>query len=191
MVKIHPLRSATVAIAIVAGAAVAFAQQGPGRGPGGGGPGSMGPGMMRDGMGSGWGGGWGMGPWGMHRGMGNGMSRGDCPMFGGNETYADGRLAFLKAELAITEAQKSAWDAYAATLRKNLENMQTMRKAMWQSFEADKTPIERLDVRANAMETRLAALKEMKPALAALYGTFSDEQKKKANEILVGMGCMM
>jgi predicted nucleic acid-binding Zn-ribbon protein len=112
-------------------------------------------------------------------------------MYGGDQTYAAGRLAFLKAELGITDAQKSAWDAYAAALQKNFENMQAMHTAMSQSFESEKTPVERLDLRISAMQTRLAALNEMKPALGALYATFSDEQKKKANDILTGMGCMM
>jgi hypothetical protein len=41
------------------------------------------------------------------------------------------------------------------------------------------------------MDTRHAALKELKPALQSLYGALSAEQKKKADEILTGMGCMM
>jgi hypothetical protein len=45
------------------------------------------------------------------------------------------------------------------------------------------------------MDSRVASLKEVKPALAALFAALSDEQKKKANEILTGsmgsMGCMM
>ena len=38
---------------------------------------------------------------------------------------------------------------------------------------------------------RVTALKELKPALADLYAALSDEQKKKADELLTGMGCMM
>jgi hypothetical protein len=150
--------------------------------------------MMRDGgAGPGDSMGWGMGHPGMQRGMGYGMMRG-CPMMfgtGDGATYTDGRLAFLKAELGITDAQKSAWDAYAAALRKNLENMQAMHATMRQSVEQEKSPVERLEVHVTTMEARLAALKEMKPALATLYGAMTDDQKKKAGEILTGMGCMM
>lgn len=43
----------------------------------------------------------------------------DCPMMGADTaTHAEGRIAFLKAELAITDAQKVAWDGYAAGLRR-------------------------------------------------------------------------
>ena len=127
--------------------------------------------------------------------MGMMRTMGDCPMMGmmmgaDTSTFAEGRIAFLKAELAISDAQKGVWDTYAAALKKNLQGMQAMRQTMGKVMEA-KTPVERLDAHINAMDGRLASLKEVKPALAALYGALSDEQKKKANEILTGMGCMM
>jgi len=129
--------------------------------------------------------------------MGRGMMgmMGDCPMMGmmmgaDASTFAEGRIAFLKAELAISDAQKAAWEAYAAALKKNLQGMQAMRQTMMNVTEA-KTPVERLDAHIAAMDGRLASLKEVKPALAALYVALSEEQKKKADQILTGMGCMM
>ena len=41
------------------------------------------------------------------------------------------------------------------------------------------------------MEKRTASLKAVKPALTDLYAALDDTQKKKANTILTGMGCMM
>ena len=125
--------------------------------------------------------------------MGRGMMgmMNDCPMMGGDtSTFTEGRIAFLKAELAITDAQKSVWDAYAAALQKNLQGMQAMRQTMMKVMEA-KTPVERLDAHVTVMDSRLASLKEVKPALTALYAALSTEQKKKADQILTGMGCMM
>ena len=104
--------------------------------------------------------------------------------------YSEGRIAFLKAELAITDQQKGVWEAYAAAIKKNLEGMQGMRATMMKVMEA-KSPVERLDAHVVAMESRLAALKELKPALGNLYSTLSEDQKKKADELLTGMGCMM
>jgi hypothetical protein len=132
----------------------------------------MGPGMM-----------------GMMRMMGN------CPMMGmmmdaDTSTFADGRIAFFKAELAITDAQKGVWETYAAALEKNLQGIQSMRQSMMKVMEA-KTPVERLDAHIAAMDGRVASLKEVRPALAALYAALSDEQRKKAYQILTGMGCMM
>jgi hypothetical protein len=99
-------------------------------------------------------------------------------------------LPFLSAELGITGAQKSVWDAYAETIKGNLRSRQGMWRIMKTVFEA-KTPADRLDAQIAAMESRLAALKEVKPALEKLYAALSDEQKKKADEVLTGLGCMM
>jgi len=118
------------------------------------------------------------------------MGRG-CPMMGGDmPMYREGRIAFLKAELEVTEAQAKVWDAYADALKKNMQSMQDMHKTMM-AARTGKTPVERLDARITAMEGRLQALKEIKPALVALYDALSDEQKKKADQLLTGMGCMM
>lgn len=165
--------SSVLTLAILAGVGLATAQQGPG--------GMMGPGMMMRGQ---------TGP-----GMGMGMM-GGCPMMGmmmddaATPSFAEGRIAFLKTELAITDAQKTVWDAYAEVLKKNLQSMQGMRETMMKVMQA-KSPAERLDAHITAMEGRLSALKEVKPALTALYAALNDEQKKKADALLTGMGCMM
>lgn len=129
--------------------------------------------------------------------MGRGMMgmMGDCPMMGmrmggDTSTFAEGRVAFLKAELAITDAQKAVWETYAAALKKNLQGMQAMHQTMMKTMDA-KTPVERLEAHMAAMDSRLASLKEVKAPLAALYASLSAEQKTKADQILTGMGCMM
>lgn len=155
------------------------------------GPG-MGRGMMREGM---------MAPGIMEEGMGRGgmmgMMGGGCPMMGmmmgrggPAPSFAEGRIAFVKAELAITDPQSTVWDAYAAALRKNLESMQTMHKTMMGAAQPI-SPVERLDLHISTIESRLQSLKEVKPALAALYAALSEDQKKKADDLLIGMGCMM
>jgi LTXXQ motif family protein len=135
----------------------------------------------------------GFGP-GMMGNYGQGMM-GGCPMMGTTtdgkiSTFAEGRIAFLKAELGITDAQKSVWDAYAEKIKGNLQDMQGMWETMKTVFEA-KTPVDRLDAQIAVMDSRLAKLKEIKPPLAKLYAALSSEQKKKADEVLTGMGCMM
>lgn len=131
--------------------------------------------------------------------MGQGMMGGDCPMMdrmsrkvrgmmgGDMQAMADQRIAALKTQLAITPEQQATWDTYAAALKKNVVGMQSVRDTM-KTAMSTKTPVERLDAQAAAMETRLASLKEVKPALGALYAALSDEQKKKAGK---NMGCLM
>jgi LTXXQ motif family protein len=130
--------------------------------------------------------------------MGQGMM-GDCPMMtrmsrkvrrmmgGDMQAMTDQRLATLKTQLAITPEQQATWDTYAAALKKNVTGMQTMRQTMQTAMGA-KSPAERLDAQVTAMESRLAALKEVRPALSNLYTALNDEQKKKADKTV---GCMM
>lgn len=166
------LLSSLLALSLVAGAAtqVTAQQRGPGWGMMGG------YGMMH---GPGW-------------GRGSGMGFGNCPMWddGGAPTFAQGRIAFLKAELSITDSQASAWEAYANALKKNFESMQGMRQTMLAAWQA-KSPVERLNAHITAMEGRLAALKDIKAPLETLYAALNDEQKKKADDLLTGMGCML
>lgn len=177
--------ASAIAFAAVTISLPATAQMGRG---GGYGPGMMdgqdyGPGMM----------GYGHGP-GMMGNYGPG-TMGGCPMMermtdGKVSTFAEGRIAFLNAELGRTDAQKSVWDAYADAIKDNLQNMQGMWQTMKTVFDA-KTPADRLDAQIAAMDGRLTALKEIKPVLSKLYVALSAEQKKKADEVLTGMGCMM
>jgi hypothetical protein len=114
-----------------------------------------------------------------------------CAMMGyGGTAHIAGRIAFLKAELGITDAQKEPWDAYASALRQMLESMQSMHQTMMQVMHLG-TPVERLDTRIGAMEGMIGKLKEIRPALANLYAALTEDQKKKADELLTGMACMI
>jgi hypothetical protein len=154
-----------------------------------------GPGWgMGYGMRGGPGGGRGMmgGEWGM--GQRGGMGFG-CPMVmfgddGKTETFVDGRIAFLKAELKITDAQEAVWKGYADALKNNMQTMKSMHQLMQTTSEADSL-VERLDGRVAAMETRLNALKEMRPAMIKLYEALDESQRTNAEELLTVMGCMM
>jgi predicted lipid-binding transport protein (Tim44 family) len=145
--------------------------------------GMMGPGMMGGGM---------MGPGMMSGAMGGGMMEmmANCQMIGGGASHAEGRVAFLRAELAISDAQKAVWEAYAAQIKKNMQGMQDMQSMMMSMMNA-KTPVDRISARIAAMDKRAQALKEIKPTLEALYASLSAEQKGKADQVLTGMGCMM
>jgi hypothetical protein len=104
--------------------------------------------------------------------------------------FGEGRIAFLKAELGVTEAQTAVWNAYAEALKRNFENMKSMRQTLAASLEG-RTPVDRLDAHVAAMESRLEALKKLKPSLKTFYETLSPEQRRTANTILTGMACMI
>ena len=67
--------------------------------------------------------------------------------------------------------------------------MEGMHAEMMQAKESG-SALERLDARIKAMETMVDSLKALKPVTEGLYAVLSDEQKKKADQLLGG-GCGM
>lgn len=182
------LNAGAMAGFLIAGAAATSAQTTPDpHHPGGTPPSAAAPGQSQPQITGGM-----MDPGMMSRMTGGGMMdmMANCPMMGAGASHAEGRIAFLRAELAITDAQKVVWEAYAAQTKKNLQSMQDMQKTMMSMMDA-KTPIDRIDARIAMMDKRGQVLKDVKPTLAALYTALSEDQKKKADQILTGMGCMM
>ena len=109
----------------------------------------------------------------------------------------EGRIAFLRAELKITEAQAGAWNVLADTLRANARKLAALRAAMTsRSRDAQqKTPTmsDRLDQQEQWLLARLEGTRAMKSAFTALNEVLSDEQKKTADDLLaphMGMGLM-
>lgn len=115
--------------------------------------------------------------------MRGGMARmddGAMPMMGARRI--EGRIAFLKAELAITDAQLPQWNALAAILRANAKSM-AERHAADTAGTAASAP-DRADRMIAHMAARLEALKGVAGALRTLYGALSPEQRKTADELL-------
>jgi hypothetical protein len=149
--------------------------------------GMMGPGMMNAGQGmmgdcsmmSGM-----MGP-GMQGMMGPGMQG----MMMGSGPMMEGGLAYQKAELGITEDQTAVWDNYAAAFKARGTAMQSMHADMMQAMQTG-SAMARMDAHIKAMESMVESLKALKPSTEALYAVLTDEQKKKADQLLGG-GCGM
>jgi hypothetical protein len=111
--------------------------------------------------------------------------------------HIEGRIAFLRAELKITDAQMSAWNAFADALRANAKKLGEVRAAMMSRSGSGQQPLtlaDRLDLQEQWLVARLEGIRVIKPAFVNLFGTLSDEQKKTANELLaphMGMMAMM
>ena len=99
--------------------------------------------------------------------------------------HIEGRLAFLRTELKITEAQTRQWNAFADAVRANAKTMTGMHKQT-RSQGSPKTLPERLELERKAMTAHLDALNRTTGALDKLYSTLSVDQKKVADEIIVG-----
>jgi LTXXQ motif family protein len=137
----------------------------------------IGSGMMGNG---------GMGPWMM------GGSRPSARMCGMMTAHIDGRLAYLKTELKITDAQNSLWNAYADAARDNAQGMSGRCTAMMTTTGATGLSLpDRLDQHEQFMAAQLEAMRTMNKALKPLFAALSDSQQQTANQFLGGpMGMM-
>ena len=99
--------------------------------------------------------------------------------------HVEGRIAFLHAELKITDAQTKAWNDFAQTLRDSAKKLGGMRSMMGQQTEtATPTLAQRLDQQEQWYTARADGIRTLKITFAHLYGALSDEQKKTADQIL-------
>jgi hypothetical protein len=116
----------------------------------------------------------------------DGMS--GMPMMAG---HVEGRLAFLKTELNITEAQLPLWNAVADAIRANAKAMtEMMSGGMMGAGQATTLP-DKLATREKMITAHLEALHRLKAAVDPFYAALSAEQKKTADELLIGpMGMM-
>jgi hypothetical protein len=106
--------------------------------------------------------------------------------------HAEGRIAFIKAELKITEAQMPQWNAFAEAVRGNVGSMAEMRKSMMAGQGGVSTLPVRLALEDKLVTAHLAALKKTEEALGQLYRMLTDDQKKVADTIVLGpMGIPM
>lgn len=106
--------------------------------------------------------------------------------------YVEGRIAFLKAELRITDVQAEAWNGFADALRANAGRLGEVRGSMAKSGTTP-TLADRLDRQEQWLSARLEGTKAIKTAFIKLNETLSDEQKKTANDLLaphMGMAAM-
>lgn len=103
--------------------------------------------------------------------------------------HIEGRIAFLKAELKITDAQTRAWDQYAAFMRETAK----ARQAEFEKREAEmknrprpgaKPLLERLEQREARAKAMLQSAEKRKSATQALYKVLTDDQKKLAEDLL-------
>jgi hypothetical protein len=138
--------------------------------------------------------------------MGLMMGHGMMPMTGMMNPFrhVEGRLAFLKTELEITEAQAPQWNAYAEATRANAKRMDELMKEMasggmmmgnqgmmmpGQPGKMMSLP-DRLDWAERHMAAHMQMLDAIKEPTMQLYAVFSDEQKRIADQLLGPMGMM-
>ncbi|MDO8986423.1 Spy/CpxP family protein refolding chaperone [Cypionkella sp.] len=99
----------------------------------------------------------------------------------------EGRIAFLKAELAITDAQADKWSVFADSLRAYSAALKPAQMAGMDAMALDL--VARLDQSEKQLSAELDGLRGLKAALAPLWDALTDEQRSTATMLLpVHMG---
>ena len=99
----------------------------------------------------------------------------------------EGRIAFLKAELAITDKQADAWNAFADALRAYSAALKSAHPAGMDTMAPDL--VARLDKSEMQLSAELDGVRGLKAALTRLWAVLTDEQRNTATELLpVHMG---
>ena len=133
--------------------------------------------------------------------------------------HIEGQLAFLKAELRITDAQAPQWNAYAEARRANAKRMHELVSDMMQDgmmcpgqgqgqgqgmgqgmmnqggmmmHPGATLPLpEHLALMEQHMAAHMEMLQAIKEPTLDLYGVLTPEQKQLADELLMGHSGMM
>jgi hypothetical protein len=111
--------------------------------------------------------------------------------------HIEGRIAFLRTEIKITDAQAGAWNGFADALRANANRLADVRALMMSGMNGAQAPAatlaDRLDLQEKWLLARLDGTRTMKSAFVKLNETLSDDQRKAADELIaphMGMGAM-
>jgi LTXXQ motif family protein len=102
----------------------------------------------------------------------------------------EARLAYLKTALKITPAQEPQWNALADVLRQqakardaDMQQRRSERETRGQN-PAPASAIDRLQRQQQRMTEAAARLNDVVTAARPLYASFTDDQKKVADEML-------
>jgi LTXXQ motif family protein len=111
-----------------------------------------------------------------------GMS--DGSMSSGMLDRIEGRIAFLQAELRISNAQASQWTAFAAALRTNAQRMKTAQAGSLTKGTDSSAIAGLLDQRERTLTAYLDGVRNLRSAYVGLYAVLDDAQKKAAEELV-------
>ena len=103
---------------------------------------------------------------------------------GGAIQNVEGHIAFLKAELKITDAQQKQWDEFADALRTNAKTLNAPSRAMLGGADKKMLPVARLEQQEKLQTLQLEALKRSRTALEGLNAVLSDEQKQWLDRLI-------
>ncbi|OQM75707.1 Spy/CpxP family protein refolding chaperone [Manganibacter manganicus] len=99
--------------------------------------------------------------------------------------HVEGRIAFLRTEMKVTDAQQPLWEAVAAALRENARAS----TGMMQEAVAAGMPAS-LERRERHLTANLESLRRLRAAVEPFYASLDEAQKAAADTLLAPMGMM-
>ena len=97
----------------------------------------------------------------------------------------EGRLAFFRAELRITEAQAPQWDNFADAVRAQAERLRGAMAAAMPSTPAPLSAPQQMERRIALATAHLEAMRAVSAAAGPLYAALTEEQRRTADELMV------
>jgi hypothetical protein len=103
------------------------------------------------------------------------------------DARVEGRLAYAKTLLGITDDQAAAWKAYEDVSRNNVKSLQEAHLAVMSAEQSGST-IDRMHGQTGEMQARLDARKALQPVTESLYNVLTPEQRERADAVLLLLG---
>lgn len=113
--------------------------------------------------------------------------------------FIDARIAGLKALLRLTPEQERHWPAFETALREGAAfrtQRMTERMQRWREMRENRgaaqrpDPIQRLRAAADQMAARATIMKKIADAGAPLYASLDENQKRRAERMMMSRGMM-
>jgi hypothetical protein len=100
----------------------------------------------------------------------------------------EGRIAFLKAEMKVTDAQNAPWNAVTSVMRQNDRATRDLFRQFRESRDKPMSAIARLEWRERFASARTDSARNFLAAFRPLYESMSADQKRSADELLAHRG---
>jgi LTXXQ motif family protein len=100
--------------------------------------------------------------------------------------HVEGRIAYLKAELKITDAQMPQFERVAQAMREDAQERVQLHHQLRADRDKPRSAVERLELRQRFSALRARQSDRFLAAFKPLYASLSDKQKKAADDMFAG-----
>src|SRR5260370_3677457 len=98
--------------------------------------------------------------------------------------HIEGRIAYMKAELKISDAQAPQFERVAQAMRDNAKSVDQAMQQMRGNRDQPQNAVERLEARSQFASLRAQFSQRFLDAFKPLYASLSDDHQKAADDIL-------